>query len=222
MHGFCCDVFFLCLRQVGGRREDLRIEEWKLDVPTIGAVYKCEHVVWYLSGLGQPLTLKDGDLDSDRSWFRRAWTLQEVGIERVIAGDTLDGPLHAKCKDGKYETELLARFHEQLQSMHETKSYQVFKPLDEMRKRVSTNPVDKIAGLAFMVASRQIPAYHESQPLEEAWDSTCEINGSGLSGGVVFLCAEPGNAGKKMVAIMGPGYDEASACTSSSSPPHHC
>ncbi len=30
----------LCLRQLGGRGEDLRKEEWKLDVPTIGHVYE--------------------------------------------------------------------------------------------------------------------------------------------------------------------------------------
>ncbi len=82
----------------------MRIEEWKLDVPTIGSVYAIDkYVVCYLSGLGRPLTLKEGDLESDRCWFRRAWTLQEVGEDRVIAGDTPDGPLHAECKDGKYE-----------------------------------------------------------------------------------------------------------------------
>ncbi|PBK90068.1 hypothetical protein ARMGADRAFT_1112206 [Armillaria gallica] len=65
----------LCLRQVGGPGEDMHIEEWKLDVPTIGGVYTSVNVVWYLSGLGQPLSLKKGDLDSDWSWFQRAWTL---------------------------------------------------------------------------------------------------------------------------------------------------
>ncbi len=30
----------LCLRQKEGLREDLRVEEWKLDVPTIGRVYQ--------------------------------------------------------------------------------------------------------------------------------------------------------------------------------------
>ncbi len=77
-------------------------------------------MVCYLSGLGRPLTLKEGDLESDRSWFRRAWTLQEAGRSRVIAGDTPDGPMHAECKDGKYETELLTRFHKELQSRHAT------------------------------------------------------------------------------------------------------
>ncbi len=39
----------LCLRQVGGQREDFRTEEWKLDVPTIGGVYFDQKVVCYLS-----------------------------------------------------------------------------------------------------------------------------------------------------------------------------
>ncbi|KAK0233999.1 hypothetical protein IW262DRAFT_1290903 [Armillaria fumosa] len=110
----------LCLRQMGGRREDLRAEEWKLDVPTIGRVYGFHDAVCYLSGLGRPLMLKEGDLESDQCWFRRTWTLQKVGDDSmVIAGDTPDGPLHAECKDGEYETELLTRFHKQLQSTHD-------------------------------------------------------------------------------------------------------
>ncbi len=59
----------LCLRQKGGPWEDLHTEEWKLDVSTIGGVYDDPVVVIYLSGLGQPLSLKDGDLDSDQCWF---------------------------------------------------------------------------------------------------------------------------------------------------------
>ncbi len=184
----------LCLRQVGGRREDLRTEEWKLDVPTIGRVYRGRVVVCYLSGLGRPLTLKEGDLESDRSWFRRAWTLQEVGIQRVIAGDTPDGPLHAECKDRKYETELLTRFHKQLESTHML--FGVREALVEMQKRVSTNPVDRIAGLAFLMGSATIPAYYESQSLEHAW--TALVNAMDDWCRVLFLsCPEPGNAGTK-------------------------
>ncbi len=101
----------------------------------------------YLSGLGRPLILKEGDLDSDRCWFRRAWTLQEVGKKGVIAGDTLDGPLHKpKDQDGNYETELLTRFHKQLKSMDTISYGDVFAALEGMQNRVSTNPVDKVAG----------------------------------------------------------------------------
>ncbi|KAK0214652.1 hypothetical protein EDD85DRAFT_502601 [Armillaria nabsnona] len=186
----------LCLRQVGGPREDLRVEEWKLDVPTIGRVYQNEDVVCYLSGLGRPLTLKEGDLESDRSWFRRAWTLQEIGDKRVIAGDTPNGPMHAECKDGKYETELLTRFHKQLQFTGDMK-FPEREVLVEMRKRVSTNPVDKIAGLAILMASESIPAYYESESLEHAWTALVNSMSAFARGSLFFLCAEPGNADKK-------------------------
>ncbi|SJL01914.1 uncharacterized protein ARMOST_05238 [Armillaria ostoyae] len=190
----------LCLRQKGGPREDVRVEEWKLDVPTIGRVYRMSSVACYLSGLGLPLTLKEGDLDSDRSWFRHAWTLQELGWPRlrVIAGDTPQGPMHARHKDGKYETELLTRFHELLRFIdHGTLRHEVFVALEGMQKRVSTNPVDKVAGLAFCLFSDVIPAYYESQSLEKAWTALLNSMKAG-SRGVLFLwCPEPGNAGTK-------------------------
>ncbi|KAK0430298.1 hypothetical protein EV421DRAFT_2090951 [Armillaria borealis] len=163
----------LCLRQKGGSREDLRVEEWRLDVPTIGAVYQAaderDKVVIYLNGLGRPLRLKDGDLDSDRSWFRRAWTVQEVGEVRTIAGDMPDGPMHAQRIDGgNYETALLTRFHDQLNSVWRGPDH-IFAALAGMQKRVSTNPIDRVAGLAFPLRPRTIPAYDESKTLEDAW-----------------------------------------------------
>ncbi|PBK72650.1 hypothetical protein ARMSODRAFT_953043 [Armillaria solidipes] len=190
----------LCLRQKGGPREDVRVEEWKLDVPTIGRVYRMSSVACYLSGLGLPLTLKEGELDSDRSWFRRAWTLQELGWTRlrVIAGDTPQGPMHARHKDGKYETELLTRFHKLLRFLdHGTLRHEVFVALEGMQKRMSTNPVDKVAGLAFRLFSDVISAYYESQSLEKAWTALLNSMKAG-SRGVLFLwCPEPGNAGTK-------------------------
>ncbi|KAK0458763.1 uncharacterized protein EV420DRAFT_1308266 [Desarmillaria tabescens] len=188
----------LCLRQVGGQGEDMRAEEWKLDVPTIGAVYDEPNVAVYLSGLGRPLSLKDGDLDSDRCWFRRAWTLQEAGptTSMLIAGDTPDGPLHAKRdEDGKYGTELLTRFHKQLQSTVDR--YGMFSALEEMQNRVSTNPVDKVAGLAFLVQSKSIPAYYESESLEDAWTALVNSMWMLLRGELFCFYPEPGNAGRK-------------------------
>ncbi len=160
----------LCLRQKEGLREDLRVEEWKLDVPTIGYIYRGIQVVIYLSGLGQPLSLREGDLDSDRCWFRRAWTVQEVGfLRRIIAGDTPDGPMQAEPIDnnGNYETDVLTRFHKQLKSLHTGKD--IFSVLTAMQDRVSTNPVDRVAGLAMPMVPRAIPAYYESKSLEDAW-----------------------------------------------------
>ncbi|KAK0185449.1 hypothetical protein F5146DRAFT_937531, partial [Armillaria mellea] len=180
----------LCLRQKGGPKEDLRVEEWKLDVPTIGQVYTWSIiVVIYLSGLGRRFSLKECDLDSDRCWFRRAWTLQEVGLGRIIAGDMSDGLLNSKPidEDGKYETELLTRINKQLKL--ETNRF-LFSSLVEMRKRVSINPVDKVAGLAFPLGSSTIPAYHESESLEDAW--TTLTNSMVIYMRALFLFLYPG------------------------------
>ncbi|PBK80135.1 hypothetical protein ARMGADRAFT_1040315 [Armillaria gallica] len=182
----------LCLRQKeeGGPREDLRVEEWRLDVPTIGGVYEFNKVVIYLSGLGRPLRLKDIDLDSDRNWFRRAWTLQEVGSQHIIAGDMPDGPMHAqRIDDGNYETALLMRFHEELDSVTMCLFY-VFAVLADMQKRVSTNPVDRVAGLAFPLGPYAIPAYHESETLEDAW--TALVNTMYAHMRALFLLLYPG------------------------------
>ncbi|KAK0479559.1 hypothetical protein IW261DRAFT_1478059 [Armillaria novae-zelandiae] len=162
----------LCLRQKGGPREDLRVTEWKLDVPTIGNVYVgiVGAVVIYLSGLGLPVSVKEGDLDSDRCWFRRAWTLQEVGDERIIARITSDGPMYEEPtdEDGNYKTEPLTRFHKQLLELGRN-DWDLFNRLADMRDRVSTNPVDKVAGLAFPLGPATIPAYYETESLEDAW-----------------------------------------------------
>ncbi|KAK0479796.1 hypothetical protein IW261DRAFT_1625475 [Armillaria novae-zelandiae] len=180
----------LCLRQEGRLWEDLHAEEWRVDVPTIRHVYDEQCVVWYLSRLGRPLMLNDSNLESDQSWFRHAWMLQEVGLERVIAGDTPDGPLHAKCK-----TELLTRFHEKLR--HTDDSEWLYDALAEMRTWVSTNPVDKIAGLAFVTYSQWIPAYSESASLEHAWMALLDSMDGFSQVQLFFLCAELGDAGPK-------------------------
>ncbi|KAK0436094.1 hypothetical protein EV421DRAFT_1981764, partial [Armillaria borealis] len=181
----------LCLRQKGGPKEDLHVEEWRLDVPTIGYVYYGAEVVIYLSGLGLPLSLKEGDLDSDRCWFRRAWTLQEGGWRRIITGDTPDGPLHAKPidEDEKYKTELLTRFQKQLQ-LPEGPWWHLFGPLADMWNWVSMNSVDKIAGLAFPLDPLMIPAYHENKSLEDAW--TALVNAMDNRTRALFLLLYPG------------------------------
>ncbi|KAK0439001.1 hypothetical protein EV421DRAFT_1969409, partial [Armillaria borealis] len=188
----------LCLRQKEGPWEDLHLEEWKLDVPTIGGVYYSSTVVIFLSGLGQPLSLKDGDLDSDQCWFRRAWTVQEVGRgHRIIAGDTPDGPMHTRTidEDGNYETDLLTRFHKQLKSFHEDRG--LFGRLAEMQKRVSTNPVDRVAGLAFSLVPIAIPVYHENESLEDAWMALVDAMSPVFQVDLLFLYPGAGLGCKK-------------------------
>ncbi len=170
-------------------------------MPTIGYVYRNHDaqakVVWYLNGLGRPLSLKAGDLESDRCWFRRAWTLQEVGRRKIIGGDTPDGPMHAKPidGDGNYEDDILTRFHKNLKSVEN--SWGIFGALAAMQERVSTNPVDKVAGLSFCLLTGQVPAYYERQSLEDAWSALVDTMNQFSRCQLLFLYPEPGNANKK-------------------------
>ncbi|KAK0433751.1 hypothetical protein EV421DRAFT_1662148, partial [Armillaria borealis] len=183
----------LCLRQVGGRREDLRLEEWKLDVPTIGLVYDMayDQLVCYLSGLGRPFSLKKDDLESDTCWFRRAWTLQETEHQMIIGGDTGD--------DRIMEKEMQTRVENQLSLLKQGISalgMPVFIALSEMRKRVSTNPVDRVAGLSYLLWTDGIPAYYATQSEEDAWSALVDEMVITYRGHMFFLYPQPGNGSK--------------------------
>ncbi|PBK58664.1 hypothetical protein ARMSODRAFT_1010061 [Armillaria solidipes] len=189
----------LCLRQVGGRREDLRVEEWKVDVPTIGRVYTMSHrgLVCYLSGLGRPFSLKENDLKSDTCWFRRAWTLQEIRQDMVIGGDTGD--------DRFMEKEMRTRVENRLSLLGKDVGVgvgvgglgmPVFIALSEMQKRVSTNPVDRVAGFSYLLSTDDIPAYYAAQSEEEAWNALVDKLNMTYRGHLFFLYPKPGNGNK--------------------------
>ncbi|SJL12699.1 uncharacterized protein ARMOST_16130 [Armillaria ostoyae] len=189
----------LCLRQERGPREDLRVEEWKLDVPTIGGLYRWSKVQCYLSGLGRPLSVEQGYFDTDRCWFNRAWTLQEIGQAGYeICGVTPDGPLNARAdRHGKYDPEVLTTFHEKLRGLQRLE-FQPFDALEEMQHRVSTKPVDRIAAMAILLWPCTIPAYYESQSLEGAWTALVNTVDEFVTRAALFFWyPEPGNAGAK-------------------------
>ncbi|KAK0467641.1 hypothetical protein IW261DRAFT_1598112 [Armillaria novae-zelandiae] len=182
----------------GGIEEDIRAKEWMLDVLTIGFVYFTVDVYCYLSGLGRPLSVKPGYFDSDRCWFNRAWTVQEIGLrKRTICGITPDGPMEVKKdNDGNCEMEILTIFHQRLQNIGKA-THRIFDMLKEMRHRTSTNPVDKIAGMAFLLGSPTMPAYYESHSIEDAWAALVNTTDDTMRGAVFFLYPEPGDAGAK-------------------------
>ncbi|KAK0434538.1 uncharacterized protein EV420DRAFT_1488585 [Desarmillaria tabescens] len=177
----------LCLRQKGGPREDLREEEWKVDVPTIGRVYvEAKKVVCYLSGLGRPLNSEADDFENDHCWFKRAWTLQEISRHSIIGGDTGDEEL---C--------LWTRFGNQLSSLQKIhRGLHVYDVLSQMQKRVSTNSVDKVAGMAYLLLSDSIPAYYGKQSEEDAWTALVDVTVNLVQGDLLFLYPEPGNGNK--------------------------
>ncbi|KAK0445296.1 uncharacterized protein EV420DRAFT_970845 [Desarmillaria tabescens] len=192
-------------REEDQRKEDQRKEEWKLDVPTIGYVYRgrtfryenleigdSEHkVICYLSGLGRPLNLKLGYFESDRCWFNRAWTLQEVPFaqEPLIAGDTGD--------DRFVEEEIQTRVHQQLNTLAMMQSWNIsYSILSQMRNRVSTKPLDKVAGLVYLFRTNFIPTYDAAQSEEDVWAALVNAMQSTVRAGLFFHYPEPGNRSK--------------------------
>ncbi|PBK58659.1 hypothetical protein ARMSODRAFT_967563 [Armillaria solidipes] len=180
----------LCLRQERGRREDLRAEEWKLDVPTIGNVYRgFEPIVYYFNGLGRPLRIKAGDFESDRSWFKRVWTLQECGYNRMIGGDTGD--------DNAMEEEVHAEFDRRLLALQDLSGFpDMWTALSHMRDRVCTNSVDRIALVYLLDVVDTIPAYYEMQSMEDAWTALVDVLDDVERATLFFTYPRPGNRNK--------------------------
>ncbi|KAK0467645.1 hypothetical protein IW261DRAFT_1056810 [Armillaria novae-zelandiae] len=175
----------LCLRQEGGKGEHLRLEEWELDVPTIGSVFeKASKVVCYFNGLGRPLRLTTDYFENDRCWFRRAWTLQEIAKDYIIAGD---------CGDDMMEESVRRRFDEQLKSLHERRGVAF---VSEMQHRVSTKPLDKVAGLAYLLQTESIPIYDPRQSPADAWEVLMEVLESQIRLALLFYYHEPGDGRK--------------------------
>ena len=95
------DLALAASQEVVDRCEQCRQEEWKVDVPTIGAIYSNQSdeglyragpIVVFMNGLGRPF---EGEgWTSERHWFKRVWTLQETpNLDRcLIAGLDSWGP----------------------------------------------------------------------------------------------------------------------------------
>ncbi|KAK0445292.1 uncharacterized protein EV420DRAFT_1572252 [Desarmillaria tabescens] len=183
----------LCLRQKYAIREDhhkeedvrkeaLRLEEWKLDVPTIGGVYIHQEpeVVCYLSGLGLPLNFKLGDFDSGRCWFNRAWTLQEI----------------PPAYDPLIE-EIRTRVHERLHFLLRVRSNRaIFDILSEMQHRMASSPLDKVAGLIHILRAKFIPIYDENQSPEELWTAIVDVLSPSLRAALFIYFPGPGNGNR--------------------------
>ncbi|KAK0446955.1 uncharacterized protein EV420DRAFT_1569127 [Desarmillaria tabescens] len=152
----------LCLRQRGGRREDLRAKEWRVDVPTIGGIYRQTKIVCYFGSLGRPFK----DLKAD-------------DFERTI------------------EEDIQRRLHEQLTLLRKLQDARnVFHVLLQMQSRVSTNRVDKVAGLAHLLRSISIPAYYEKRSEEDAWTALVNVMWKCLREQLLFGYPGPGDGNR--------------------------
>ena len=189
-------VDVLCLRQEGSmENERLRLEEWKLDVPTIGYVYRQnQRIVYYYSGLGRPFRI--GDLTGKRHWLNRAWTLQEICENSVIGGIAADSPMPSVYLEGEGNVASEAgRFYDILGSLPSVllEVGNVFTVLEAMRHRSAVSELDKIAGLGYLLRPSVLPTYIPSQPAEDAWNHLIETMSDRSRGDLLFLYPSPGN-----------------------------
>ncbi|EKM56406.1 uncharacterized protein PHACADRAFT_253498 [Phanerochaete carnosa HHB-10118-sp] len=147
----------LCLRQADESKDsgsNTRTNEWKLDVPTIGNIYSAPSriCVIYFNGLGLSLSVSPDLLKSDRHWFNRVWTLQELCDCWLPGGLTGSSTV--------YEGTLFTRLKKLRKTIEDAK-YDAKKLWPIIRERHCTNDVDRIAGLTYLTPHSTLPVYVE-------------------------------------------------------------
>ena len=172
--------------------EKCRKWEWETDVPTIGNIYrKAVGVLRYFNGLGREL--KATGWDDQRHWLNRAWTLQEIRPEgRMFTGGipphmllpmNLIGEVTVKSRaqSGSKVTEappvkamkrlrdLIAPIAHIALQAESQRGCSVMSLAREMARRFSSQEVDKIAGIGYLLRAPTLPTYTMGQSPEEAW-----------------------------------------------------
>ncbi|KAF8469931.1 hypothetical protein BDZ91DRAFT_719210 [Kalaharituber pfeilii] len=166
----------MCLRQEAGPQyAQIKAQEWKLDVPTIGNIYRlATYIVRYLNGLGR--TFSTEGWDNERHWLRRAWTLQEIRpAEETHTGGVppeIVNPMNAIGNINGREISLrkaLAPVLELAQNAASPSGCTVYDLTREMGRRLATNETDKVAGLCYLLRTSRLPAYSATVTANEAW-----------------------------------------------------
>jgi len=153
----------------------LKQGEWKIDVPTIGNIYRAAtHIVRYFNGLGRPFSRYRWD--DDRHWLLRAWTLQEIRTENTTfnggfsqsdgiimnqEGTTSGGLI--TLRDAIRPVLKLAA------NVDSSTGCRVYELVREMSKRCASQPLDKLTGLFYLLRTTQLPTYDAAIDEEIAW-----------------------------------------------------
>ena len=184
----------LCLRQniISGPEMllgETKNQEWKLDVPTIGNIYRvAKGIVRYFNGLGRPFSSEGWD--GDRHWLQRAWTLQEIKTENsTINGGIQRGPTRstASCLPVVESTPNIMNTYGTMagQDMTLRSAIQpvlklaadvdsstgcsLYALVREMSRRKATKSTDKVAGLVYLLRLTQLPTYNETAKDNDVW-----------------------------------------------------
>ncbi|KAK0499354.1 hypothetical protein EDD18DRAFT_1349534 [Armillaria luteobubalina] len=96
------------------------------------------------------------------------------------------------------DTPVQMMFNEELKSLHRRPGYtSILDYVSDMCNRVSTKPLDKVAGLVYPLDPDVIPIYNAKQSPEEAWEVLMDVMGSEYEAQLLFFYPEPGD-GKKL------------------------
>ncbi|KAF8474144.1 hypothetical protein BDZ91DRAFT_828025 [Kalaharituber pfeilii] len=151
-------------------------DEWKVDVPIIGNVYRCaSFVIYHLNGLERPVDLSliriEGGLiksENERHWLNRAWTLQEVkNKERMILG--------SPTREDDVETFMNAvgpALDNYMVKVRTSVTSDAGSAWKMMTPRQASHPMDRVCGLIYLLAPEiafTLPVYDRSEGLDDAW-----------------------------------------------------
>lgn len=184
----------LCLRQKGEEQEEFRRkEEWRLDVPTLGRIYRhrpSQTIITYFNGLGLPFQITTDLRDASRHWLNRVWTLQETTVNWVPGGLTM-----STFADATQQTMQPYNFIYDLQDVLDAvvqATPDLVGALEAVRHRRYANPVDQVTGLAYLLRCETLPLYNPDQSPEEAWDSLLQVMGDILRTDLFLWWTEEG------------------------------
>ena len=197
----------LCLRQnmrgpgwtltpAEEKLDEVRLKEWRLDVPTIGHVYRHKPgqvVVTYFNGLGRPFRVSKRNFRDDRYWLNRVWTMQETAHNWLIGG--LHVTTSYRNRDGKLNP-AVHDFHSRMCDLLKVLSNDqpdLFALMTFLRERNGSKPNDSISALAYLLKCPCIPIYDQEQKPEDAWELLVQQLDPRILTDLLFLCAVGGN-----------------------------
>ncbi|KZT20443.1 hypothetical protein NEOLEDRAFT_1100741 [Neolentinus lepideus HHB14362 ss-1] len=191
----------VCLRQSGGPGEALQADEWAVDVPTIGTIYQmARKVIRYYNGLGVAFECRGWT--GDRHWLRRVWTIQEIHPNSVTAGLpeglTAEDFHHLKSEEhGRPFNHYLGpilELEDKMEWFGLARLEDLFQALKELRGRVATKRIDKIAAFGSLLHGLvRIPLYEADMDLERAWALLLQCMHPYMLAGFLWRISIPGN-----------------------------
>ncbi|KZT20452.1 hypothetical protein NEOLEDRAFT_1045192, partial [Neolentinus lepideus HHB14362 ss-1] len=190
----------VCLRQHSDSHasESIRVNEWKVDIPTIGTIYEnAARVIRYYNGLGVPFECRGWS--GPRHWLRRVWTIQEIKDNSIPAGlpeglEAGDLMKQKSLEDGRTLEDHLQPIMklEKYLKYPEVDMLAVLKVATELKGRFATNPIDKIAAFGALVTKSRIPLYKGDMDLEDAWDLLVQHMPGEILEGFLWQICVPG------------------------------